>query len=287
MNKLSKIWGVAQYSYMDFIHNGRNIFFAFVLFLLSGYIAAPIAKLSSMIGVPLNGLEPFLAAVNSPHSMLFIGVIILMLFGDFPKMEANNGYILIRVSRNIWFFGMLLFHVLANLTVVLVLFAAMTVRALGQSFLADGWSYVMKDYYNLYEDAGRQAGVRSDFVIRGSLYNNYSPYEAFGYTILFLFNVILITALVMMIANFMKKKMYGLLFNIVLMVIGAVLNFTYHPFGKWFPIGNLMLTHQNKSSYVIVPMKHSLWYFAVVIGVLLAVNFILVRKCNIEKDGEK
>lgn len=134
VNKLSKIWFVAQYAYMDFIHNGRNIFFAFVLFLLSGYITAPIAKLSFMIGIPLNALEPFLAAVNSPHSMLFIGVIILMLFGDFPKMEANNGYILIRVSRNIWFFGMLLFHILANLTVVLVLFAAMTVRALRQSF---------------------------------------------------------------------------------------------------------------------------------------------------------
>lgn len=144
----------------------------------------------------------------------------------------------------------------------------------------------MKDY-SLYAEAGRQAGVRSDFIIQSSLYNNYSPYEAFGYTILFLFNVILITALVMMIANFMKKKLLGLLLNTVLMVLGAVLNFTYHPFGKWFPIGNLMLAHQNKSSYVIVPINHSLWYFAIVIGILLAVNFILVRTCNIEKDGER
>lgn len=145
----------------------------------------------------------------------------------------------------------------------------------------------MKDYYAQYEELGRQMNVRTDCVIPESLSNNYTPYEALGYTILFLFCVILITALIMMAANLLKLKMIGLLLNILLMIIGAVLNTVYHPFSKWFPVGNLMLIHQNKASYILGYPKHPIWYFAILIGVLLVVNYILVRKCNVEKDGEK
>lgn len=287
VDKLSKVWYVAQYSYLDFIHNGRNLFFAFVLFLMSGYIAVPFARLSSIVNVPLNIVEPFLAAMNSPFSAMFIGVIILMIFGDFPKMEGNNGYILIRVSRNIWFLGMLLFHVMASVTFIAVLFGAMTVRAASQSFFANGWSYIMKDYYKQYEMLGVQTGVRVDCVIQDSMYNNYTPFEALGWTLLFLFCVILVMVLIMMMANFLKKKMIGMLLNVVMVVIGAVLNFLYHPLSKWFPIGNMMLVHQNKAAYVLIPIEHQFRYFIVLIAVLLIVNYILLRKCNIEKDGEK
>lgn len=284
-NKIRQINIIAGQTYLEWIRDSRQIVVLVIMFFLSNYTVNPIISLSKAAEVPINLFEPFLANINSNYIITIILFCFLVLISDFPRMEGNNGYFLIRTDRKIWLWGKLLFAFLACITYVSALFLILTVKASQVSFFADGWSYIMKDFYTLYQEIAREHGIIC--IVQDSIYNNYTPFQAFWFTILLLIGMLFSLCLIMMIFNLCNKKIGGIITNIIIIVYGFMLAYSHSKYSCVLPVGNIMLQVQNTATHTIVPISVPFIYFAVMVICLLILNVILVKRVTIQKDGER
>lgn len=286
MRRIKQILRVAKWSFIDWLMDVRQIFVLLLLICVSNYTVAPLVKMAKGEGKPLNMVEPFLANVNSVFFILIILFCWIVLISDYPKMEGNNGYILIRINRLTWLAGKVLAFFLAAVTFLAEVTAVFTVRACSVCFIADGWSTLMQEAY-MEMDSGKleQYGVRC--IVQDRVFNHYTPYEAFTYTALLLLGFCCMTALVMTAASLGKSKTAGLVVNVVLIVGGYSLVHTVSVRQFWLPVANVMLDRQATSLIRLVSKEYGYRYFAVCCAALLALSIVLVRHGQVQKDGER
>ncbi len=285
VNKLKQVLIIGTQTYREWLFNSRNIIVLIVLFFLGNYTVAPMVNLSKQTGVPMNVFEPFIANMNSQFVVLMVLAAFLVLISDFPRMEGNNGYFLIRTSRVVWLAGKLLFALFAVFTYIAGLFLALTVRVLEVAFYSEGWSYLMRDYYTKYANLGYSNDTVC--VVSDSLFNNYTAFEGFWYTVILLAAMLFMLCLIMMLANLINKKIIGIVTNLGLIVLGFVLAFSGSRIACILPVGNIMLSVQNTATHHIISVWYPFAYFAGFIVLLTALCVILVKKVIVQKDGER
>lgn len=285
MRIIKQIFQVAKWSFFDWLMDIRQIFVLTVLICISNYTVIPLVHMSEDKGVPINILEPFLANINSIYIILIILFCWLVLISDYPKMEGNNGYILIRINRIIWLLGKVFAFMLGALVYITELVIVFTIRILGSGFLANGWSYLMRDYMEKYLLEGNSYKIVC--VVGESIFNHYMPYTAFIKTLVLLFGFLCMLGLVMTAASLGKSKLAGLLCNLVLIVGGFLLVQTGNPSCCWLPVANVMLSQQATQLICLIPKNFSYIYFGMVCAMLFACCLILVHWGQVQKDGER
>ena len=129
MQAIKQIFQVAKWSFIDWLMDIRQIFVLAVLICISNYTVMPLVNMSKDKDVPINILEPFLANINSVYIILIILFCWLVLISDYPKMEGNNGYILIRINRITWLIGKILAFVFGAIVYLAELVIVFTARA--------------------------------------------------------------------------------------------------------------------------------------------------------------
>lgn len=283
-NKFKQAFIIGTQTYREWIFNSRNIIIFIFMIFLSNYTVTPLINMSKQLEVPINIFEPFLANINSQYVILMILASFLVLISDFPRMEGNNGYFLIRTSRYVWLAGKLTFAFCAVITYVSALFIVLSIRTADISFYSDGWSYLMRDY-DKYIELGMSNAVAC--IVEDRLFNNYSAIESFWYTLILLVAMLTVLCLIMMISNLLNKKIIGIVTNLTLIVLGFVLAFSGSRIACLLPVGNIMLSVQNTATHHIIPVWYSFVYFGVLLVVLTAVCIVLVKRVTVQKDGER
>lgn len=286
MRRVKQSLQVAKWSFIDWLMDIRQIFVLLLLICISNYTVAPLVKMAKGEGQPLNIVEPFLANINSVFYVLIVLFCWIVLISDYPKMEGNNGYILIRINRLTWLAGKVMAFFLAAVTFLVEVTAVFTVRAFSVCFIADGWSTLMQDAC-MEMDMWKleKYGVRC--ILQDRVFNHYTPYEAFTYTFLLMLGLCCMTALVMTAASLGKSKTAGLIVNVVLIVGGYSLVHTVSVRQFLLPVANVMLDRQATSLIRLVPKEYGYKYFAVCCAVLLVLSIVLVRHGQVQKDGER
>lgn len=285
MNKIKQAFIIGKQTYREWIFNSKNIIVFIVLIFLSNYTVTPLVNISKAAEVPINIFEPFIANINSQLVVLMVLASFLVLISDFPRMEGNNGYFLMRTSRSVWLWGKLIFALYAVFTYIAALFIALTVRALSVSFYSDGWSYIMRDFLEKYAQLGRQNAITC--LVESDLYNNFTVFEAFGSTVVLFAAMLFMLCLIMMIANLLGKKIVGIVTNLSVILLGFVLAFSGSRIACSLPVGNIMLSVQNTATHHIIPKWYPFVYFAVFIVLLTIVSAVLVKRVIVQKDGER
>ena len=285
MQTVKQILQVAKWSFIDWLFDIRQIFVLAVLICISNYTVLPLVHMSRDKNVPINILEPFLANINSVYIILIILFCWLVLISDYPKMEGNNGYILIRINRITWLLGKILAFVFAAVVYIIELVLVFTVRVLNTGFFANGWSYLMRDYSEKYLLEGDIYKIVC--VVRENIFNHYLPYTAFRKTLILLFGLLCLFGLVMTAASLSKSKLAGLMCNLILIVGGFLLVQTGNPYCCWLPVANVMLSQQATQLIRLIPKNFSYIYFGVVCVMLFVCCLILVRWGQVQKDGER
>ena len=285
MQAIKQIFQVAKWSFIDWLMDIRQIFVLAVLICISNYTVMPLLNMSKDKGVPINILEPFLANIKSVYIILIIFFCWLVLISDYPKMEGNNGYILIRINRITWLIGKILAFVFGAIVYLAELVIVFTARALGSGFFANGWSYLMRDYMEKYSLEGDIYKIIC--VVREDIFNHYLPYAAFRKTLVLLLGLLCALGLVMTAASLSKSKLAGLLCNLILIVGGFLLVQTGNPSCCWLPVANVMLGEQATQLIRLVPKNFSYIYFGVLCAMLFVCCLILVRWGQVQKDGER
>lgn len=285
MNRIRKIFFISQISYKEWLMDYRQIISFIVMILISHTVTEPLVEMSKSSGEAINILEPFIATLNSPILITITIFLFLLLISDFPLMEGNNGYVLIRTDKLSWLVGKLIFSIFAIITFLLLLFIIITVPAIINGYLANGWSYITKDFMEKYQDLAAQKDYFA--VVTEHVFNHFKPYKALLHCILLISCLFFTSVLIMMIFNFLNKKIFGIILNSVLTILGLATIFSYKSYKFLFPPANSLISSHNTELHNLFPISFSYIYYGLIIIILLATNIVLCKKSAIQKDGER
>jgi hypothetical protein len=163
-------------------------------------------KNAEEMGEPLNILEPFIAIANSGAILLIIPLVFLTLIADFPKIDTNTGFYIIRVGRVNWLLGQIIKLVMMALSYLAFIFAGAVIPMLSKGFWYNGWSNVATQYAVRFPEKSGNFGVQ---LLPENLYNQLPVFKAAIQSYLLVFAYLMIIGLLLLAFSLVKKKTMG------------------------------------------------------------------------------
>lgn len=277
--KVRRIFLVAHQQYIDWLLNGKQIIVLLVLFFLMKYLSDPLALLSVDLGIPLQGAETFLAAVNANYIIPVIPLCFITLMSEFPKRNYEDINLFFHAGRSNWYYGQILFSGCAILTYLLEITVLFLVRTARISYLDNGWSPVMKQYMEKYMEVGKKHGVIA--VVKSEVYHHFSPWEAFILTLFLLAGMFLMITLIMFLCNLLNKRTAGIVINVLLIVIGEGMLYTNSEYLSFLPLGNAVLQCQNRPVTRMTEWYEPVIYFLVFNIILIIMGRIRIKRVRL------
>lgn len=112
----------ARAEFIKWVCDARMIILGVLLIFIYSFAIEPLKSNAKLMGEPLNILEPFIAIANSGAILLIIPLVFLTLIADFPKIDTNTVFYIMRVGRLNWLFGQLLKLIFMALSYLAVIF---------------------------------------------------------------------------------------------------------------------------------------------------------------------
>lgn len=281
MRKLSfhKIISVAKTEYIKWITNPRMIIVAVMMIFIKSIAIDPLIENSVEMNSPLNMLEPFIAVGNSGLVLLILPIVYMTLMSDFPKVDGNAIFYIIRTGKINWLIGQIIFSIGAIITYLFAVFAGSIAPLLGKAYWANGWSLVVKQYDTLFPE--KAGGVAADLVPK-SLYNQLPPFSAAIQSYILIALYLFTLSLIMILFYLFGMKILGTLTNGAIISIGVTFT-SIKTSAMWLlPMANtiIWLHHTSYFREPIKPISYSYIYFVVLILVLLISCIFAVRNSN-------
>lgn len=101
--------------------------------------------------------------------MLIVPLVFLTLIADYPKIDTNTVFYIIRVGRFNWLLGQILKLIFMAVTYLAVIFFGAVIPMLSKGFWYNGWSNVATGFVKMFPDKRGNFGVqlfRKTFIIR-------------------------------------------------------------------------------------------------------------------------
>lgn len=282
---LKKIWSVAFTEWLKWICNPRMILVPMLILYIYSFAVEPLMARSIKMNSPLNLLEPLIAIGNSGQLALIMPIVFMNFMGDFPKIDGCTMFMISRTGRKNWFYGQLLFAVMSIVTYLGAIYIATTALIMNKTFLANGWSMVVKKFNVLFPEEA--FGFASELV-PGNLYNHMTPFSAAIQTYALMFMYLLIISLIMLLFNLKNKKVIGFAVAVGIIVAGTLLCSVKSDVMWVFPMANAITWLHFTDIYKdeIFPVYYSYIYFGIITAILLMLNIFAVRKANITEGME-
>ncbi len=276
---LRQIFIIARHQYIRWLINGKQLIVLAILFFFMQYVTKPLVNLSKEIGIPLHWSEPFLSAVNSIYTIPLVFFCFLTLMSEFPRRNFEDINLLFRTKRSNWYYGQFLFSIYAIITFMVEMVSMFLIRAASITYVANGWSPIIKNYMEKYIDYGKRHGVIA--VISSEVYHHFSPNAAFFYTLLLFISIFVMMNFVMMISNLLDKRTVGIVINVLIVVVGLGMVYIKSPYLKYSPLGNVVLRCQNLPVTALTDRYYPVLYFLIWNVLLVAVGRLIIRKVQL------
>lgn len=280
-DSLRKIWGVARTEFVGWITNPRVIILGVLLIFIKGLVIDPLTARAEKFGDTMIVFEPFIAVGNSGALTLFIPLVFLVLFSDYPKLGGNSLFYISRTGKKNWLCGQILFLIMA--------IAAFMAAILVTSMLFSGghfgteWSEAVRKYAAQFPD---EAYNFDSQLLPSNLYNQIPMMTALWQTSLLLGMYLLSLALIIYMLKMLLSSSVGLAGALLVMAIGTATTSLYSPI-KWaFPMANtiIWLHYEEILSKPIYPMWASFAYFGGLLAALIIGNFVALRRLKFQEE---
>lgn len=278
MNKLRCILAVARTEYLRWLTDPRVIIVGVLLVFMRSLAVEPLLERAVKFGEKLNILEPFVAVGNSGMLVMLMPCVFLILISDYPKMTGSTLFFIRRTGKTNWFWGQVLFLLMAIATFLLaVLVGSMLVS--GGAF-SDSWSNTVTKY------AARFPNEADSFVsqlLPSNLYNQLSLFSAVLHTIALMTMYLFSLSLIIYFFKLIHIQSFGL-FAAIFIVAAGVMTCSLKSQSMWaFPMANTIvwLHYDEILSRRNFPVWCSYAYFATAITVLLTLNACAARKLQL------
>lgn len=266
---IRKIVRVCQGEWHHFWSSGRIVLMIAVWVFAYQFITVPLLQNAEKMHTSLLAIEPYIALLNSNFMILIMPVLFLVLLSDFPRVDANAYFYLVRTGKTNWVIGQLLYAFIITIGYLLMQFAGMLVPVLAKGEWGSRWSPVITDFAKEFPEYAQSAGAVS---IQPQLYYHVSPWEAVLVGSAFLAAYLYLLLLIKLLCFLLRAKTMGLLFCFFIIALGTGLCSTFSQMRFLMPMGNSILGIHFSQYYMemVYPLEYSTVYFGVLIGALLA-----------------
>ena len=278
---LRKIWGVARTEFVGWVTNPRVIILGVLLIFIKTLAIDPLTARAERFGDTMIVFEPFIAVGNSGALTLFIPLVFLVLFSDYPKLGGNSLFYISRTGKTAWLCGQILFLIMAVTAFLGAIFAASMLFSGGH--FGTEWSEAVRKYAARFPE---EAYNFDSQLLPSNLYNQIPMMTALWQTSVLLAENLLVYALIIYLLKMMFSSSAGLAGALLVMALGTATTSLYSPI-KWaFPTANaiIWLHYEEILRAEIYPMWASFAYFAVLLAALIGGNFIALKRLKFTEE---
>ena len=282
---LKQAFSCARTEYIKWVCDARMLILGVLLIFIYNFAIQPLLKNAGDMGEPLNMLEPFIAIANSGAILLIIPLVFLTLIADFPKIDTNTVFYIIRVGRVNWLLGQVIKLVMMALSYLAFIFIGAVVPMIGRGFWYNGWSNVATQFTTRFPEKSGTFGVS---LLPENLYNQLSVFEAAIESYLLVFAYLLILGLLLLAFSLIKRKTAGFVLCGAVISLGTAFC-TIRTGWMWtMPMANSIIwLHFTKYfRQPVVTMTFSVMYLITFVLALLVFCLIAIKKFNYDNVAE-
>lgn len=271
--------------FVKWVCDARMVIVAVLLIFINNFAVSPLTNNAELMGEPLNILEPFIAVANSEILILIIPIVFLTLIADYPKVDTNTVFYIVRIGRANWFVGQVLKLVFMIVSCLAVIFLGTVLPMLSNGFWYNGWSNVATGFVKMFPDRRGDLGVE---LLPENLYNQLSVFEAAVKSYLLVAAYLMIIGLILLVFSLFKRKTMGFIICGGMISLGMAFSAIRTNLMWTMPMAN-SITWLHYTKYFkkpIMPMSFSVIYLLVLIAVLLVFGGIAIGKFNYDNVTE-
>ena len=271
--------------FVKWVCDARMVIVAVLLIFINNFAVSQLTNNAELMGEPLNILEPFIAVANSEILILIIPIVFLTLIADYPKVDTNTVFYIVRIGRANWFVGQVLKLVFMIVSYLAVIFLGTVLPMLSKGFWYNGWSNVATGFVKMFPDRRGDFGVA---LLPENLYNQLSVFEAAVKSYLLVAAYLMIIGLILLVFSLFKRKTLGFIICGGMISLGMAFSAIRTNLMWTMPMAN-SITWLHYTKYFkkpIMPMSFSVIYLLVLIAVLLVFGGIAIGKFNYDNVTE-
>lgn len=276
-----KIWGVARTEFVGWITNPRVIILGVLLIFIKTLAIDPLTARAERFGDTMIVFEPFIAVGNSGALTLFIPLVFLVLFSDYPKLGGNSLFYISRTGKTAWLCGQILFLIMAVTAFLSAILAASMLFSGGH--FGTEWSEAVRKYAARFPE---EAYNFDSQLLPSNLYNQIPMMTALWQTSVLLAGNLLVYALIIYLLKMLFSSSVGLAGALIVIALGTATTSLFSPI-KWaFPTANaiIWLHYEEILSKPIYPVWASFAYFAVLLAALIVGNFLALKRLKFTEE---
>ena len=282
---LKQAFSCARTEYIKWVCDARMLILGVLLIFIYNFAIEPLLKNAEEMGEPLNILEPFIAIANSGAILLIIPLVFLTLIADFPKIDTNTVFYIIRVGRVNWLIGQIIKLVMMALSYLAVIFAGAVVPMLDKGFWYNGWSNVATKFASRFPEKRGNFGVQ---LLPENLYNQLSVFDAAIQSYLLVFAYLMILGLLLLAFSLIKKKTAGFVLCGAVISLGTAFCSIKTGYMWTMPMANsiIWLHYTKYFRQPVVSMQFSVIYLRTFIAALILFCVTAIKKFNYDYVAE-
>lgn len=273
---------IAKNEYIKWLFHSRMLVLGCILILMYVMVLQPLKERAAMMNEPVNLLEGYIGVCNSPAFLAFLPLLFLVLISDFPKMDYNMVFLLHRCGRKHWIAGQLLFLFMADMTILLIVFAGLVLPLSDVGYWYNGWSNVITEAAQRLPE---RANVFLTELIPPNLYFQMPPFTVAVRSSILMFAYFYLLGLIMMFGKFLGKRVIGLLASALLVVLGAGASYFSVSVMWLLPAAHAIVSRHYTDFYreMNCDMQASYAYFLLFIFVLCIGIYLRGRQLSFSK----
>jgi hypothetical protein len=282
---LKQALSCAKTEYFKWVCDARMIILCVMEIFIYSFAIEPLLKNAEEMGEPLNILEPFIAVANSDAILLIIPLVFLTLIADFPKIDTNTVFYIIRVGRVNWLLGQIIKLVMMAVSYLAVIFIGAVTPMINKGFWYNGWSNVATQFAIRFPKKSGNFGVQ---LLPENLYNHLSVFSAAVQSYLLVFAYLMILGLILLSFSLIKKKTAGFVLCGAVISLGTAFCSIKTGLMWTMPMANsiIWLHYTRYFREPVMPMWFSVCYLCGLILVLMIFSYAAIRRFNYDNVTE-
>lgn len=282
---LRQCFSCAKTEYIKWVCDARMVILGVLLIFIYNFAILPLLQNAEKMNEPLNMLEPFIAVANSGAVLMIIPLVFMTLIADFPKIDNNTVFYIMRIGRKNWLTGQIIKLVMMSASYLAVIFVGSVVPMLFKGFWYNGWSNVVTNFKNVFPEQSMNFGVQ---LVPENLYNQLTVFEAAVKSYLLVFAYLMIIGLILLSLSLIKHKTLGFVSCGAVIALGTAFCSIKTSLMWTMPMANSIIwLHFTK--YFRVPevsITFSVVYLVTFVLVLIVFCYIMIGRFNYDNVSE-
>ncbi len=282
---LRQCFACAKTEYIKWVCDARMVILGVLLIFIYNFAIQPLLQNAEKMNEPLNMLEPFIAVANSGAVLMIIPLVFMTLIADFPKIDNNTVFYIMRIGRKNWLTGQIIKLVMMAASYLAVIFVGSVVPMITRGFWYNGWSNVVTNFKNVFPEQSMNFGVQ---LVPENLYNQLTVFEAAVKSYLLVFAYLMIIGLILLSLSLIKHKTLGFVSCGAVIALGTAFCSIKTSLMWTMPMANSIIwLHFTK--YFRVPevsITFSVVYLVTFVAALIIFCYIMIGRFNYDNVSE-